>query len=179
MTVDDLRRLYDYGYWANRRLFHVLEQMAPDQFTQAVAGSYGSIRNPLVHVMSAEWGWVERCGGPPRGAALSADDYATVASLAEGWADVEAKVRGFLNGLRDDDLDRLVEFTIPRGGRRIMPIGELLQHAANHGSHHRGQVVLLIRLLGYVPGNVDMLIYDSEKHAHVASERRERATRPE
>ena len=58
MTVDDLRRSYDYGYWANRKLFQVMEQMAPDQFTQAVAGSYGSIRNtPEVRFTSS---WVGR-----------------------------------------------------------------------------------------------------------------------
>lgn len=164
MTVEDLRRRFDYGYWANRRLFHVMEQMAPEQFTQAVAGSYGSVRNTMVHVLSAEWGWLERCGGPPRGAQLSADDYPSVAALAAAWAAVEADVRGFLDTLRDDDLGRLVEFVIPRGGeRRIMAVGELLQHAANHGVHHRGQVALLIRLLGYAPGNIDMLIYDAEK----------------
>jgi uncharacterized damage-inducible protein DinB len=166
MTVDDVRRSYDYGYWANRKLFQVMEQMAPDQFTQAVAGSYGSIRNTMVHVMSAEWGWIERCGGPARGPQLTADDYPTVAALADAWRKVEGIVRAFLDTLRDEDLDRLVEFTLPRGfGTRIMPIGELLQHAANHAVHHRGQVVLLIRLLGYTPGNVDLLIYDGEKRA--------------
>jgi uncharacterized damage-inducible protein DinB len=164
MTVDDIRRSYEYSYWANRKLFQVMEQMAADQFTQAVAGSYGSIRNTMVHVMSAEWGWIERCGGPARGPQLSADDYPTVGALADAWRKVEAHVRGFLDTLRDEDLDRLVEFTLPRGiGTRVMTIGELLQHSTNHAVHHRGQVVLLIRLLGYTPGNVDLLIYDAEK----------------
>jgi uncharacterized damage-inducible protein DinB len=48
-----------------------------------------------------------------------------------------------------------------------MALGELMQHAATHGVHHRGQVALLIRLLGYTPGNFDMLIYDAEKRAAV------------
>jgi uncharacterized damage-inducible protein DinB len=166
MTVDDLRRRYDYGYWANRKLFHVMEQMTTEQFTQAVAGSYGSVRNTMVHVLSAEWGWLERCGGEPRGPQLSADDYSNVAALAEAWATVERHVRTFLDTLRDEDLARLVEFVVPRGGgRRIMSVGELLQHAANHAVHHRGQVALLIRLLGYTPGNFDLLIYDAEKRA--------------
>ena len=34
-----------------------------------------------------------------------------------------------------------------------------MQHAANHGVHHRGQVALLLRLLGYTPGNVDIIFY--------------------
>jgi uncharacterized damage-inducible protein DinB len=69
MTVKDLERLYDYGYWANAKLFAVVSGLTPAQFTQQVAGSYGSIRNTLVHTMSAEWGWVDRCGGPTRGPA--------------------------------------------------------------------------------------------------------------
>ena len=55
MTANDLTSLYDYGYWVNRKLFPVLQQLTPEQFTQPVAGSYGSVRNTLVHVLSAEW----------------------------------------------------------------------------------------------------------------------------
>ena len=63
MTVKDLERLYDYGYWANKKLLAVVAQLTPEQFTQTVAGSYGSVRNTLVHILSAEWGWLDRCGG--------------------------------------------------------------------------------------------------------------------
>ena len=63
----DLSRLYDYYYWANSKLFDVIAQLKAEQFTQKVSGSYGSIRNSLVHVLSAEWGWLDRCGGHARG----------------------------------------------------------------------------------------------------------------
>ena len=115
MTVKDLERLYDYGYWANRQLFQVVSQLTPEQFTQTVTGSYGSIRNTLVHILSAEWGWLD------------------------------------------------IEFTNPRGEKRSAVLGALIQHAATHGVHHRGQVALLLRSLGYTPGNFDMLFYDAEK----------------
>ena len=95
MTVQDLKGLFDYGCWANDRLCGVLSQLTTDQFTQSVAGSYGSIRNPMVHMLSAEWGWLERCGGTARGPALNAQDYPTVASLFDRWKYVEARVREF------------------------------------------------------------------------------------
>jgi uncharacterized damage-inducible protein DinB len=162
MTVKDLERLYDYSYWANRKIFGVLTQLTPEQFTQNVAGSYGSVRNTLVHVLSAEWGWLDRCGGPARGPALKAENYPTVDSLIDAWTTVEAHMRGFLASLTDADLLRSIEFKLsPTDRAHVMRLGDLMQHGANHGVHHRGQVALLLRVLGHVPGNFDLLIYDS------------------
>ncbi len=163
MTAKDLESLYDYGCWANRKLLQVVSQLTAEQFTQQVAGSYGSIRNTLVHVLSAEWGWLSRCGGPERGPALKAADFPTLESLVTTWSKVEGYVWEFLSKLTDDDLAREVEYVNPQGEKRRMPIGELLQHAVHHGVHHRGQVALMLRLLGQVPGNFDALFYFAER----------------
>jgi len=168
LTIIDLERLFDYGYWANRKLIAVISELTPEQFTQEVAGSYGSIRNTLVHTLSAEWGWLDRCGGAKRGPALKPDDYPTVQALIETWSIVESRVREFLSNLRDEDLARTVEFTNPKGEKRSMPLGELMQHAANHGVHHRGQVALMLRSIGRAPGNVDLLFYDAERHSSLS-----------
>lgn len=163
MTIKDLEDLYDYGYWANRKLLQAISQLTPEQFTQTVAGSYGSIRNTLVHALSAEWGWLDRCGGPERGPRLNPDDYPTSESLVVTWDKVEVYVRVFLSGLKDEDLARNIEFTIGEPEKRLMQMGQLMQHAAIHGVHHRAQVALLLRMLGHAPGNFDMLMYYAEK----------------
>lgn len=163
MTVRDLEVLYDYAYWANRKLFDAMAQLAPESFTRPVAGSYGSIRNTMVHVLSAEAGWLDRCGGPRRGPRLDPADFPTVESVIEAWSRVEAHVRGFLASLADDDLVRHAEYATERSASVSMPLGELMQHAAMHGVHHRGQVALLLRELGVAPGNFDILFYYAEK----------------
>jgi uncharacterized damage-inducible protein DinB len=164
MTADDLRRLYDYNYWANGKLLEAVSRLSPEQFTQPVAGSYESIRNTLVHVMSAEWGWFDRCGGLHRGPALEPANYPTLDSIVETWRRVEAAAREFLTRLTDADVDRLVEFSLPRMPEtRAIPLGHLLQHAAVHAAHHRGQIALLLRMLGQTPGNFDVLLYDSAR----------------
>jgi len=164
--VKDLQGLYDYCYWANGKLLDVVARLTAEQFTQSVAGSYGSIRNSMVHILSAEWGWLERCGGARRGAALAASDYPTVSSLIERWQQVETHVREFLSNLKDEDLDRKVEFSIGNGPKYAMRLGDLMHHSAIHGIHHRGQVALLLRLLGHVPGNFDVLCYHGWNPAH-------------
>jgi len=165
MNVRDLELLYDYGYWANRHLFAVMAELSPDEFTRNVAGSYGSLRNTLVHSMSAEWGWIDRCGGQARGPALAADDFPDLESVTTTWAKVEGYVRDFLSRLSDDDLSRVIVFTLGSGAERAMPLGELLHHGAAHGAHHRGQVALLLRMLGHAPGNFDMLFYYAARGA--------------
>lgn len=163
MTVADLNILYDYGYWANEKLFDAISQLTQEQFTESVGGGHESIRNTLVHVLSAEWGWLNRCGGPERGARLNPADYPHAETLKVTLSKVEAYVREFLSMLKDEDLAREVEYMNDRGEKRSMPVGELLQHAANHGVHHRGQVAMMLRSLGYAPGNIDMLIYYAGK----------------
>ncbi len=106
----------------------------------------------MVHVLSAEWGWLSRCGGLERVGRLNPGDYPTVESLLETWNKVEIGVRDFLSKLKNEDLARNVEYMSDEAEGPSMPLGELMQHAANHGVHHRGQVPLLLRLLGYARG---------------------------
>ena len=158
-NAHDLRTQYDYNYWANEKLLAVVSQLTQEEFTQPVSGSYGSVRNTLVHILSAEWGWLDRCGGHPRGPALQAADYPNQTSLLNRWQEVESQMRAFLTNLTDDDLARPISFTLPNGPKQTMKLGELLHHAAIHAVHHRGQIALLLRALGKSPGNFDILFY--------------------
>jgi len=167
MRVADFERLYDYSCWANARLFDVVSRIAPEQFTRNVAGSYQSVRNTLVHTLSAEWGWMERCGGPPRGAKLDPANYPTAASVITAWKQVEKDFRAFLMSMNDADLSKPVEFGFSPGEKKSQSRMDILQHAMNHASHHRGQVSLLLRELGVVPGNYDFLWYADERPANL------------
>ena len=165
MTIAELRTLYDYSYWANARLFPVVLRLTTEQFTQALPGAYGSVRHTLVHMLSAEWGWLERTGGWPRGPKLDPGNFPTALTIVEQWAHVEQHVRGFLDTLQDHDLKREVAFAIGAGPQHTLTIGQLLQHAALHGVHHRGQLALLLRSLGAAPVEVDLLWYHLQARA--------------
>ncbi len=168
MTVADLSELYAYGAWASAHLLRVTAELSAEEFTQSVAGSYESVRNTFVHTISAQWGWVDRCGGQPRGRALEAPDFPTVTSVREISSKVDDLTVAFLSSLEDDDLARAVTYSNSAGESRFMPIGEMLHHAANHAVHHRGQIALLLRELNRSPGNFDILFYYAEKRGVVA-----------
>jgi uncharacterized damage-inducible protein DinB len=163
MTVHDLETLFDYGYWANRKLFDVLPTLTPEQLTRTVDDSHGSIRNTLVHMLNVERIWLGRSGGAFPQGIFNPTDFATADSIVAGWATHEAQMREFLSTLRDPDLARVVDFTLGGTTKVSLPLGDLLQQAANHGVHHRGQVSLLLRLAGCNPENFDILLYRIEK----------------
>lgn len=168
MTANDLRVLYEYDGWANRKLLDVLSRLSAEQFTNHTAGAYGSVRHTMVHVLSAEWGWLDRCGGAPRGERLKAADYPTVESLLQLWSTIQRHLQEFVSRLTDEDLERAVEYDVGQG-LNTSTVGELLQHAAIHAVHHRGQVALLLRSLGVIPGNFDILFFFAERRSAAAS----------
>jgi hypothetical protein len=133
--IEDIQTLFDYSYWANDRLCVVLSQLTTEQFTQPVAGSYGSIRNTMVHMLSAEWGWLERCGGAARGPALSGQDYPTVTSLFDQWHYVEGCVREFLS---------TPATTISRGSWSLRSAGATGRYAWNNCCTMRPSMAFII-----------------------------------
>jgi uncharacterized damage-inducible protein DinB len=163
MTIDDLETLFDYGYWANRKLFAAIAPLTPDQFARTVDDSHGSIRNTLVHMLNVERIWLGRCGGPFPQGIFNPADFGTAESIALAWQTHETQMREFLSTLRDPDLARDVEFTFGGTTKLSMPMSQLLQQSVTHGVHHRGQVSLLLRLLGLNPENFDILLYHLEK----------------
>src|SRR3954466_10210266 len=126
--VDEIKRLFAYHYWATHKLLNVVAALTVEEYTRELAGSYGSVRNTLVHTLSAEWGWLDRCGGWPRGDKLNADNYPTPASLIEQWATVEAKMNEFLAEVTEEQLNGVVEFTIGASTFR-QERGQLLRHS--------------------------------------------------
>lgn len=163
MAVKDIETLYDYGYWANGKLFSVISQLTDEEFTREFGGPGKSIRSTLVHILNAEWGWLARSGGPDRGPRLNPDDFPSLDSIKEVWSEIESHARSFLSSLKDEDVDRIVEYTNDAGESRALPLGAVMRHAANHGVHHRGQITQMLRLMGRSSGNIDMLFYEGEK----------------
>ena len=155
-------RLYDYSCWANQKLLGAVSQLTPEEFTRTVGGSYGSVRNTLVHILSAEWGWLDRCGGLPRGERLKAEDYPTLESVLIVWRKVEAEMRAFLETVSDAELRNEISFAFG-GPPMTLSRGDILQHAVIHAVHHRGQIALMLRELGHAPGNFDFLFYAAER----------------
>jgi uncharacterized damage-inducible protein DinB len=151
MNLEELRMLVDYHYWARDRVLDAASALTVDQFTQKMGSSFGSVRDTLVHLYSAEWAWCSRWNGVSPTAHQSPDLFPDLATLRTKWNELESKVRAVVDRMGRDGLDQTVEYTMFNGDRRASVFWQMMQHVVNHGSYHRGQVTTMIRQLAAPP----------------------------
>src|ERR1700720_1721627 len=110
MSPDEIRPLYEYNAWANRRSLAAAEKLTIEQFTKPMGSSFSSVRDTLAHVYGAEWIWLERFQGRSPASLPDTTQFKDVASLRERWNEHESRLLGFVRGLTQSELDRVMEY---------------------------------------------------------------------
>jgi len=160
MTLQDLRTMLDYHYWARDRLLDALQAVAPEQLKRDLGSSFKSIHETIVHTYSAEWAWHSRWQGTSPTALLPADQFPDLAAVRDAWTELEAKLRAFVDGLGESGIERVFEYKLLSGQAGATPFWQMLQHVVNHASYHRGQVTTMLRQLGAAPAKpMDMIAF--------------------
>jgi uncharacterized damage-inducible protein DinB len=163
MKPDEMRALYDYNAWANHRSLGAASKLATEKFVQPMGSSFGSVRDTLAHIYGGEWIWLERFQGRSPSALPDTTQFADAASLRERWNELEPRLLGFVRGLTQSDLDRVMEYKTLKFGIYSNPLWQSMQHLVNHGSYHRGQVTTLLRQLGAQPILTDLMHFYRER----------------
>lgn len=157
--VDEIRELYAYNRWANRRTLDAAATLSPDEYAAPAGGSFGTVRDTLAHMLGAEWVWLNRWLGTSPDGFPSGWDVSTLDTLRARWGEVEGKQRAFVDGLEPDDLYRMVRYRNLAGVEHANELWQLLRHVVNHATYHRGQVTTLLRTLGHPAVSTDLILW--------------------
>ena len=57
------------------------------------------------------------------------------------------------------DFERVVKYTLRVGATGEQPLGQLIVHLVNHGTHHRAETGLLLERMGRSPGDIDYVLF--------------------
>ena len=158
MHPEALLSLLDYHYWARDRLLDAVARLDPDEFRRDLGNSFGSVRDTLVHAVSAEWVWCSRWEGRGPSGHLAAREFETVRDIRARWTAEERRVREFVAGLGSDGPSRVIEYALFGEGLMREAFWKMLWHLVNHASYHRGQVTTMLRQLGAAPPRSQDLI---------------------
>ena len=164
MTLDDIRALLDYHYWARDRLFAALEPLTDEQRTRDMGSSFRSIHDTIVHLVAAEWAWHSRWNGVSPTALSEAGEFPDFATVRTRWTEIERQVRGFVDAAGEDGLHRVYEYKSLAGAAGRSPLWQMVQHVVNHASYHRGQVTTMLRQMGAAPPkSLDLIAFYRER----------------
>jgi uncharacterized damage-inducible protein DinB len=153
---ESLVELFRHNAWANQRLFDACEGLSDAQLDATIAGTFGSIRNTLVHIVGAQERYVAALAGTgPVSVIRERGPFPGLAELREG-----ARTSG----------DALVELaahvqsgatvtTTWCGEGYTLPVWLLLVQAINHATEHRAQVAATLTHQGIAPPGMDGWTY--------------------
>lgn len=173
MTHAELTDLFAYNRWANARVRAAVRELPAPLYTRDLRGSFGSVRGTMLHLLWGECGWLEFWKRGEFIAEFSDADFESVAELDSLWGALEAQQCAFLATLDDAQLQapRLVD-------EHSYSLGELMLHLLTHSTHHRGQVVLMLRQLERVPPQTDLRDFLTEVRTQAYGMVRPRTTAP-
>jgi uncharacterized damage-inducible protein DinB len=145
-------RNFQYNAWANDAACASIETLAlgAPQRERAL--------KLLGHLLSAGALWRSRIlGEDVRGRdvwpVLTLEECRTYAATeASAWSK-------YLAGISDADIESSIEYSNIKGDSFKNQLADILLHAANHGTYHRGQVALLVREADGKPAVTDFIAF--------------------
>ena len=169
-SLELLRDLADYNYWARDRQLEACARLTEEQFVRPLGGSFPSIRDTLAHLLSVEWIWLERWRGKSPRVLIAPEEFPAIDAVAERWQTVERGMREYLAGLTEDALAQPLTYISIRGDEWTYPLRQQILHLFNHQSFHRGQVTNHFRMLGVPAPAVDFLVaQDARRRGSVSA----------
>lgn len=157
MNVETFRHFFNYHFAENRKIWDsYISQLSDDQFRQTMGYSHVSVRDQIIHLMSAENTWFCGLRGAQIPEPLDPADYDDRGLIRAYWDRVEAKMRLYLAGLRDG---MLLEKPFSEGEDRYQILWQVLLYLVNHGTDHRAQILRFLNDLGIETTSQDYIFY--------------------
>ena len=158
MRQAELATLFDYMYWAHRRVLATAARLTDAQFTLRSVIVGRDLRATLVHTLDVECSWRLRLQRRPAEEwrkTLATTDYRNVAALTDHWTRDEADMRAWITSLDDAALARSADLD----PKEQYPLWYYLVHLVTHSQQHRAESAQLLTQLGQSPGDLDFLDY--------------------
>jgi len=160
MSADEglITELFRHNTWANLKLLDACRSLGDGHLDANVPGTFGSIRDTLLHIVGAEVSYVHRVNGllpddPPKRGEFPGVD--ALIKHAE-WCGEEL-LQLALNASPTDMVKATKE-----GWSGQYPLTALLTQAINHATEHRAQIATILTQQGIEPPDMSGWMYMEE-----------------
>jgi uncharacterized damage-inducible protein DinB len=158
MQTNILLHQYQLVLGARSALFTYCEQLKTNELLVPVPEfNNRSINYLLVHVANTYLYWLCVVGQQKQPHNFNEADIKDLASAQQMFAQVDITVNDFLL-LFKDSIEIPTDNELPNKNitASLTPL-QLFTHVTTHEFHHKGQILIMSRLLGYTPADTDVI----------------------
>lgn len=159
MDLETIRLLYGYNHWVNQRLLATAEKVPLERTRESFGASFDSIHGTLAHILGAQVAWLSRWRGVSPTRLIGADDFDSLAAIRARWEQHQRELEAFLEELTPERLSAPLRYTRPTGETHELPLGQMMLHMVNHGTHHRSELADMLTRVGHAPQPTDLVRY--------------------
>jgi uncharacterized damage-inducible protein DinB len=159
MTVAGLPDFFRFNLWANQRILDACASLTDTQLDMTTTGTFGSIRDTLMHLFASEEGYAGHFTGSPPTPRLN--DFTTFAGFDELRRRAHMSGNELIAIAEHGNIDQVFHLD---GGTYEAPAIIVLLQAINHGDDHRSQIATLLSQQGIAPPYIDAWSYNDANH---------------
>jgi len=141
--------LTHYNLWANTKLTGFLKMLSTALLDKDIISSFNTIRKTLYHVWDAEAIWYNRIKGTSLPDWPSNNFTGTNEEAFVGFIEQSAMFARFANNSNEDMIMRQIKYKSLEGKEYENNISEIIVHIMNHSTFHRGQLITMLRNVGF------------------------------
>ncbi len=159
MLLNHIRCMFEYNYWCNQLIMDTAENLSDEQFDQQTQFPINTLKETLVHTMSAERIYRMRLAGEnPSG--VEKEEFDSLTAIRDFWATEEKQMLTYLDGLDDAVAGESFNYTVASTGKEYERVrADIFTQLLYHGMQHRAEMAQMLTEFGHSPGNIDYLIY--------------------
>ena len=154
--------LANMNAWANAQLRQTIQNI-PFEVLEANTHytPFGSLGNLVIHLFNAINVWLDRIEGVKQSAIRTLGDFEDWPAVLAAWESADQRFIRVISELPGKEpFNQIISYKSLRGIHFQTPLAEIIWHLSHHGSHHRGQITLLLRLEGQEPApQLDAIAY--------------------
>lgn len=159
--------LAQYNLWANQMLAQTLLSLPPDKTTQPVVSSFESLLHTTLHLLDAESIWWQRIKLSER---IVIPSEGFTGSMQEAVPLLLQQNKLWAEWAQAAQEHMLLHEFIYQNTKKEQfkqPVWQVLMQVFNHGSYHRGQLVMMLRQLGVtrIP-QTDFIVFTRKKNTN-------------
>ena len=152
-----LSDFFQYNLWANLRLLDACSQLSDAQLDFTSKGAYGSVRETLMHLFTAEEGYARHFHFTGADPTPALKEFTTFPGFDELRRRAERSGKELTAIAERANLSEILHLD---GGTYDAPLIIILIQAVNHGVDHRSQIATLLSLQDVALPDLDGWAYN-------------------